>query len=51
MAGFGFQLSPSATLDVGYRYLSRTCSGPTRSTMQDFRNSIATCIGIRYMAN
>jgi opacity protein-like surface antigen len=45
MAGFGYQLSPSATLDVGYKYLSLDLLGSTKSTLQDFR------IGIRYMAN
>jgi opacity protein-like surface antigen len=45
MAGFGYQLTPSATLDVGYQFLSLDLLGSTKSTMQDFR------IGIRYMAN
>jgi opacity protein-like surface antigen len=45
MAGFGYQLSPSATLDVGYKYLSLDLLGSNKSTLQDFR------IGIRYMAN
>jgi opacity protein-like surface antigen len=45
MAGFGYPLSPSATLDVGYQYLSMDLFGSTKSTMQDFK------VGIRYMAN
>jgi len=45
MAGFAYQLSPSATLDVGYQYLSADLSGANRSTLQQFR------IGIRYMAD
>jgi len=56
MAGFGFQLTPSATLDIGYRYLNAGSSTllvtpqtgakvklPIES--QEFR------IGIRYMAD
>ena len=45
MAGFGYQLTPSATLDVGYQFLSLDVFGSNKSTMQDIR------IGIRYMAN
>ncbi len=56
MAGFGIQLSPSATLDIGYRYLNAGTStlsitpqtGATvklPNTSQDIR------IGIRYMAD
>ena len=45
MAGFGYQLTPSATLDVGYQFLSLDVFGSAKSTMQDFR------VGIRYMAN
>jgi len=45
MAGFGFALSPSATLDVGYRYLNADLFGSNRNTAQQI------LIGIRYMAN
>jgi opacity protein-like surface antigen len=45
MAGFGYQLTPSATLDVGYQYVNADLFGSTRSTFQQLR------IGIRYMAN
>jgi opacity protein-like surface antigen len=56
MAGFGIQLSPSATLDLGYRYLNAGTSTLSitpqtgasiklPNVSQDFR------IGIRYMAN
>jgi opacity protein-like surface antigen len=45
MAGFGYQLTPSATLDVGYQFLSLDVFGSNKSTMQDIR------VGIRYMAN
>jgi opacity protein-like surface antigen len=56
MAGLGFQISPSATLDVGYRYLNAGTSTllvtpqtgasvKLPNVSQDFR------IGIRYMAN
>ena len=56
MAGVGIQLSPSATLDIGYRYLDAgTTSVPITPQLgasvkqpnvsQDIR------IGIRYMAN
>jgi opacity protein-like surface antigen len=45
MAGFGYQLTPSATLDVGYQYLSLDLFGSAKSSMQNIR------IGIRYMAN
>jgi opacity protein-like surface antigen len=45
MAGFGYQLTPSATLDVGYQYLSMDLFGANKSSMQDLK------VGIRYMAN
>jgi opacity protein-like surface antigen len=45
MAGVGYQLSPSATLDIGYQYLSADLFGSNKSTFQQFR------IGVRYMAN
>ena len=45
MAGFGYQLSPSATLDLGYQYLSADLFGSPKSAIQQFR------VGIRYMAN
>ncbi|MGD0563548.1 MAG: hypothetical protein ABSA66_10685 [Roseiarcus sp.] len=45
MAGIGFQMSPSATLDVGYRYLTQDLFGSTRASAQQ------VLVGIRYMAN
>jgi opacity protein-like surface antigen len=45
MAGLGYQLTPSATLDIGYQYLSLDVFGSNKSSIQDIR------IGIRYMAN
>jgi opacity protein-like surface antigen len=45
MAGLGYQLTPSATLDVGYQYLSADLFGSTKSTFQQL------LVGIRYMAN
>jgi opacity protein-like surface antigen len=41
----GYQLTPSATLDVGYQYLSADLFGSTKSTFQQL------LVGIRYMAN
>jgi opacity protein-like surface antigen len=45
MAGFGFQLTPSATLDIGYRYLNLDLSGTTHNTAQQLT------VGVRYMLN
>lgn len=45
MAGFGYQISPSATLDLGYRYLNADMLGGNKNTAQQ------VLLGIRYMAN
>jgi opacity protein-like surface antigen len=45
MAGFGFQLTPSATLDIGYRYINLDLSGVTHNTAQQ------VTVGVRYMLN
>jgi opacity protein-like surface antigen len=45
MAGFGFQLTRSATIDVGYRYVNLDLSGSTHNTSQQLT------IGVRYMLN
>jgi opacity protein-like surface antigen len=45
MAGFGYQISPSATVDIGYRYVSADLFGSTKNTSQQVH------IGIRYMAD
>ncbi len=45
MAGIGYQLSPSATLDIGYRYISTDLLGSTRNSNQEVH------VGVRYMAN
>ena len=45
MVGVGYQLSPSATLDIGYQYLSADLFGSNKSTFQQVR------VGVRYMAN
>ena len=45
MAGFGFQLTPSATLDIRYRYLNLDLSGSTHNTAQQLT------VGVRYMLN
>ena len=54
MAGFGFQLTPSATLDIGYRYLNtgtgNTLLNPSTGTVLKQTNSSQQLkIGIRYM--
>ncbi len=56
MAGIGYQLTPSATLDIGYRFLdagasSLTLSGPAGSTLKNSNISQEIRLGIRYMAN
>jgi opacity protein-like surface antigen len=45
MAGLGIQMSPSATLDIGYRYLTQNLFGSNRNAAQQVQ------VGIRYMAN
>jgi opacity protein-like surface antigen len=45
MAGFGFQISPSATVDIGYRYLSADLFGSVKNSAQQVH------IGVRYMAD
>jgi opacity protein-like surface antigen len=56
MAGFGIQLSPSATLDIGYRYLNAGTSTlsitpQTGATVKLPNVSQDIRIGIRYMAD
>lgn len=45
MAGFGYQLTPSATIDLRYRYVDLDLSGSTHNTAQQLT------IGVRYMLN
>ena len=45
MAGFGYQLTPSATLDIGYRFIDLDLSGATHNTAQQLT------VGVRYMLN
>ena len=45
MAGFGYQLTPSATVDIGYRFVDLDLSGATHNIAQQLT------IGIRYMVN
>ena len=45
MAGVGYQLSPSATLDIGYQYFTPDLFGASKNALQNIR------VGIRYMAN
>ena len=52
-AGFGFQLTPSATLDIGYRYLnsgavSNTINPQTGMTVKQNNWSQQIRVGIRY---
>ena len=56
MAGFGYQLTPSATLDIGYRFLDAGVttlglSGPAGSTLKYSNLSQEVRVGIRYMAD
>jgi opacity protein-like surface antigen len=56
MAGFGFQISPSATLDIGYRYLNAGTSTlsitpQTGASIKLPNVSQDIRIGIRYMAD
>ena len=57
MAGVGIQLTPSATLDIGYRYLNTGAStlyvtSPAAATVEGLRTfRRSSSVGIRYMAN
>ncbi len=53
-AGFGFQLNPSTTLDIGYRYLNggettRLISPQTGMTLRQNNASQQVRVGIRYV--
>jgi opacity protein-like surface antigen len=53
-AGFGFQLNPSATIDIGYRYLNsgeitRLINPQTGLTMRQNNASQQLRVGIRYV--
>jgi opacity protein-like surface antigen len=53
-AGFGFQLTPSATLDIGYRYLNsgsinQLVSPETGMTVRQSNSSQQFLVGIRYV--
>jgi len=56
MAGVGIQISPSATLDIGYRYLnagvtSTSITPQIGSSVKQLNSSQEVRIGIRYMAD
>jgi opacity protein-like surface antigen len=56
MAGFGVALTPSATLDIGYRYLNTGAStlyisNPLGASLKNSNVSQEIRIGIRYMAD
>jgi opacity protein-like surface antigen len=56
MAGVGIQLTPSATLDIGYRYLNTGAStiyvtSPAAASLKNSDVSQEIRVGIRYMAN
>jgi opacity protein-like surface antigen len=56
MAGVGIPLSPSATLDIGYRYLNAgvtttLINSQTGSTVKQSNSSQEVRIGIRYIAD
>lgn len=56
MAGVGIQLSPSATLDIGYRYLdagttTTSITPQTGAVVKQSNTSQEIRIGIRYMAD
>ena len=56
IAGIGIQISPSATLDIGYRYLNTgamntVVSPQTGTVMKQSNTSQDIRIGIRYMAD
>ncbi len=53
-AGFGFQLNPSATLDIGYRYLNsgaidKLVNPETGMTVRQNNSSQQFLVGIRYV--
>jgi opacity protein-like surface antigen len=53
-AGFGFQINPSTTLDIGYRYLnsgeiSKVINPPTGMTIKQTNASQQLLVGIRYV--
>ena len=53
-AGFGFQLNPSTTLDIGYRYLNsgeitRLINPQTGMTLRQNNASQQVRVGIRYV--
>lgn len=56
MAGFGVQLTPSATLDIGYRYLNTGAStlyitSPAAASLKDSNVSQEIRVGVRYMVD
>jgi opacity protein-like surface antigen len=56
MAGIGIQLTPSATLDIGYRYLNTGAynylvNPQTGTTIKESNISQQVRVGIRYMLN
>ena len=56
MAGVGIQISPSATLDIGYRYLNTGAStiylsSPASSYLKNSNVSQEIKVGIRYMVD
>jgi opacity protein-like surface antigen len=56
MAGIGIQITPSATLDIGYRYLnsgaySYLVNPQTGQTIKEKNTSQQVRVGIRYMLN
>jgi opacity protein-like surface antigen len=56
MAGIGIQLTPSATLDIGYRYLNTGAynylvNPQTGATIRETNISQQVRVGIRYMVN
>lgn len=56
MAGFGIQLTPSATLDIGYRYLNTGATtlyvtSPAAASLKNSNVSQEIKVGVRYMAD
>jgi opacity protein-like surface antigen len=56
MAGVGFALTPSATLDINYRYMnlgspSITINNPTGSVIKANASAQDLRVGIRYLLN
>ena len=56
MAGVGIKISPSATLDIGYRYLNAgvvntPITPQIGSSVKQLNSSQEIRIGIRYMAD